>query len=118
VPVAGWLARGLQAEIVLLNVGPAPETADQAVVERIARHEVLAAAKTLLVGVPVRERVSADDGPAQGILHAIADEHPDLVVMSTHGRRGLAELLQGSVAEEVVRRGGVPVTLVSPHAAD
>jgi nucleotide-binding universal stress UspA family protein len=115
VPVAGGLARGLQAEIVLLTAGPFPKAAELAVVERIGRHQVLARARTLIAGIRVHERVSSDDDPAQGIHKAIADECPNLVVMSTHGRHGWAELLQGNVAEEVVRSGGVPVTLVSPH---
>ena len=33
----------------------------------------------------------------------------DLVVMGTHGRRGLARLLLGSVAEEVLRHCACPV---------
>jgi len=36
----------------------------------------------------------------------------DLVVMGTHGRRGLARLVMGSDAEGVVRACGVPVLLV------
>jgi nucleotide-binding universal stress UspA family protein len=38
--------------------------------------------------------------------------HPDLIVMGTHGRRGLARLALGSDAEQVVRAATVPVMLV------
>jgi nucleotide-binding universal stress UspA family protein len=42
-----------------------------------------------------------------------ADEHAmDLIVMGTHGRRGFAHLLLGSVAEHVVRTAGCPVLTV------
>jgi nucleotide-binding universal stress UspA family protein len=43
---------------------------------------------------------------------------PDLIVMGTHGRRGLARLALGSDAEQVVRAATVPVMLVrgSLHA--
>ncbi len=37
---------------------------------------------------------------------------PDLIVMGTHGRRGLARLALGSDAEHVVRAATVPVLLV------
>lgn len=39
----------------------------------------------------------------------------DLVVMGTHGRRGLDRFLLGSVAERVVRTAGVPVLVVPPE---
>jgi nucleotide-binding universal stress UspA family protein len=51
-----------------------------------------------------------------GIL-AYASEHDvDLIVMGTHGRRGVRRFLMGSVAEEVVRRSNCPVFTV--HTAD
>jgi nucleotide-binding universal stress UspA family protein len=37
---------------------------------------------------------------------------PDLIVMGTHGRRGLARLALGSDAEQVLRMSPVPVLLV------
>ena len=45
--------------------------------------------------------------PVEGIL-GLAKE-ADLVVLATHGRRGLDRALLGSVAEEVLRRCPVPV---------
>lgn len=43
----------------------------------------------------------------------------DLIVMGTHGRRGLARMLMGSDAEGVLRESVVPVLLVhAPPAAD
>jgi nucleotide-binding universal stress UspA family protein len=41
-------------------------------------------------------------------------EEPDVIVMATHGRTGLAHLLFGSVAEQVVHSGVAPVLLVHP----
>jgi nucleotide-binding universal stress UspA family protein len=46
------------------------------------------------------------------------DNHVDLVMMATHGRSGLSELVQGSVATAVVRSGVAPVTLVRPAKRD
>lgn len=43
----------------------------------------------------------------------VAQETPaDLVVLGTHGRTGLARVMLGSVAEEVVRQAHVPVMLI------
>jgi nucleotide-binding universal stress UspA family protein len=41
-----------------------------------------------------------------------AENDIDLVVMGSHGREGVSRLLLGSVAETVVRRSPVPVTVV------
>jgi len=52
-------------------------------------------------------------GAASDLIVAQARQWPaDLVVMGTHGRRGLARLALGSDAEEVVRLSAVPVLLV------
>ncbi|MGD2216228.1 MAG: universal stress protein [Gemmatimonadales bacterium] len=49
---------------------------------------------------------------AGAILDYATDNEIDLVVMGTHGRRGLRRLLLGSVAEEVVRLAPCPVLTV------
>jgi nucleotide-binding universal stress UspA family protein len=46
------------------------------------------------------------------ILERAKQWQPDLIVMGTHGRRGLARLAMGSDAEQVVRAATVPVMLV------
>jgi nucleotide-binding universal stress UspA family protein len=38
--------------------------------------------------------------------------HADIIVLGTHGRRGLGRLVMGSDAEQVVRQATVPVLLV------
>lgn len=43
-----------------------------------------------------------------------ANDHADLVVMTTHGRSGMAKVLIGSVAEKVVRHVEVPVITIKP----
>jgi len=51
------------------------------------------------------------------ILDQIATQRCDLVVMGTHGRRGLKRLTLGSDAELVVRRSSVPVLLAKAAQA-
>jgi nucleotide-binding universal stress UspA family protein len=48
--------------------------------------------------------------PASSIVEAASDV--DHVVMGSHGRNGVSRIVLGSVAETVVRRSPVPVTIV------
>jgi nucleotide-binding universal stress UspA family protein len=48
----------------------------------------------------------------QAILRRAAEWGADLVVMGTHGRTGVDRVLQGSVAERLLRLASVPVLLV------
>jgi nucleotide-binding universal stress UspA family protein len=50
--------------------------------------------------------------PAQAIVEYAARERIDLIVVGTHGRRGLAHMVLGSVAERVVRTAPCPVLTV------
>lgn len=50
--------------------------------------------------------------PTADILDAVRATRADLVVMGTHGRRGIARFFLGSVAEKVVRLAGAPVLTV------
>jgi nucleotide-binding universal stress UspA family protein len=54
---------------------------------------------------------------AAAVLETAAEVGADLIVMATHARRGLAHLMWGSVAEEVVRRATCPVLTVGPALA-
>jgi nucleotide-binding universal stress UspA family protein len=48
------------------------------------------------------------------LLRRIATSHPDLVVLASHGRGPLGELLLGSVSADLVRSSPVPTLLVGP----
>lgn len=64
--------------------------------------------------VPVESMlVECVGGPAADSIVAEAGKwHADLIVMGTHGRRGLRRLAMGSDAEAVVQQSSVPVLLV------
>lgn len=52
-------------------------------------------------------------GDARDVILQMADElKTDLIVMGTHGRRGISRALLGSVTETVVRTSPVPVLTV------
>ncbi|AUX40134.1 universal stress protein [Sorangium cellulosum] len=50
--------------------------------------------------------------PATEILAAAEEQRTALIVMGTHGRRGLSHLFLGSVAEQVIRKSSIPVLTV------
>jgi nucleotide-binding universal stress UspA family protein len=54
--------------------------------------------------------------PRAAILAAIKERNADLIIMGTHGRRGIARALIGSVAEALVRVSPVPVMTVHASA--
>jgi nucleotide-binding universal stress UspA family protein len=83
-----------------------------AMVERYVEQR-RAAFRGTLDSVRVRAHLRLD-APAQEIAQIAADLEADLVVVGTHGKKGIARLLLGSVAEAVVRLAPCPVLVVRP----
>jgi nucleotide-binding universal stress UspA family protein len=52
---------------------------------------------------------------AEEILTAAENEQVDLIIMGTHGRRGIDRILFGSVAEKVVKSAKCPVMTIRPE---
>ena len=67
--------------------------------------------------LPLETRYAVVRGiaPAPALLDYALSHEMDLIVMGTHGRRGLRRLMLGSVAEEVVRHAPCPVLTVPQH---
>jgi len=65
-------------------------------------------------GVSPKARVVLGDA-ADEILNYAQSEGVDLIIMGTHGRRGLERIIFGSVAERVVKNSQVPVLTVNPY---
>lgn len=63
-------------------------------------------------GVEVSVRQTAGESPAEAILEVARDLGCDLIVMASHGRRGVSRLLLGSQTAEVVSHSPVPVLVV------
>lgn len=80
---------------------------------RRAARELLDGAKKAAAarGVPCDTRV--DEGQVVDVILTVERElAPDILVMGTHGRRGLGRLFLGSTTEGVLRRSAVPVLAV------
>ena len=80
-----------------------------------------AAAKRILDGAVQRAKAHGlmcdvvhvkDQHPAEGIIAVAKDKGCDLIVMTSHGRRGMSHLLLGSQAHEVLTHCTVPALIV------
>src|SRR5271154_902916 len=79
--------------------------------ESLDREKLTAIAKQHLADVKweILDRMGE---PAEVIATVAAKLPADLIVMVTHGRRGLARLIEGSIAEKVLRSAPCPVLSV------
>ena len=86
-------------------------------IEQAAVARLEEAAQELKLRLPSAKSVLRAGVPWEEVLHAATQTKADLIVMGTHGRRGLERALLGSVAEKVVRMAQVPVlTVHGPQA--
>lgn len=79
-----------------------------------AEHVLESARESIPDDVSVETDVEVGD-PAQSIVEYADTNDADHIVIGSHGRQGVARFLLGSVAETVVRRSVVPVTVVRPR---
>lgn len=77
--------------------------------EQVAYEQMQELADAHLRGVRYELMTRFHNDPAAGVLEAEDEIAPDVVVMGTHGRTGLAHLILGSVAEKVTRESRCPV---------
>ncbi|MFY0615289.1 MAG: universal stress protein [Hyphomicrobiaceae bacterium] len=123
------LAKILNANVTLVTVTetwPVVDMAAQAemgVKDPVGAYEVLAekgaqstlaaaAAIATEVGVGCEQVHVKDQHPVSGIIETTENKSADLIVIASHGRRGLSKMLLGSVANEVVTKSSVPVLVV------
>lgn len=97
----GWAARNIQH----LNLRESEEMrADREYIERLAE-------RLSTEGLDA-EAVLATGDPSAEIAEAAEREHCDLIAMSTHGHRFIADLIYGSVASAVRHMTNIPVLLL------
>ncbi len=120
---AEQLAKDLGAEVILIHVSQPPMVSypevSPVMVSSLYK-DLLSAAKRSLDEFAAQsggKRTLLREGDAGvEVVRAAEEIRPALIVMGTHGRRGLRRLLIGSVAEHVVRHSPVPVLTV--HAPE
>ncbi len=117
------LGHSYRSKLMIAHVVPAP---DQAVTEhrpsdrdlriRTEAEQRMAEFKEF---EPCKDLVHEEiilEGDSWEALEKLIDTHKaDLVVLGTHGRTGLRDLLLGSVAERIFRHSDVPVITVGPR---
>lgn len=103
IPLLGMRTTDLTAETISKN---AIRRAKKELREFVQKHCGKSSAMTLVV----QEGDAADTVTEYAKKNAI-----DLIVLSTHGRRGLSKAIFGSVGEKIVREAEVPVLSVKPY---
>ena len=123
------LARAVGAKLTLFHCVadfPAPVYAESAIMaaqitsgqyrKEAVRHaeETLAkaAAKLASAGLTIDTLHAVADLPYEAIVGAAAKKKCDLIVMASHGRRGLSGFLLGSETQKVLTHSKVPVLVV------
>ena len=79
--------------------------AAQAVVDKVV-------AQGTAAGVPIKGIVVQSDLVAESLLKAAEKEHCDLIVMASHGYRGIKRLLLGSETQHVLTHATIPVLVL------
>lgn len=125
--VLGWarlFAESYQAKVQVLHAdflefppyflpSQVKELTEQAKRRRAALHrELRRLAQETLGSNVLHEIVVLEGHPVKTILRHAADRQPNLIVVGSHGRSGIARMRLGSVAENVVQEAAIP-TLVA-----
>ena len=71
-----------------------------------------AADQAAALGVPAATTVATGSQPYRQIIEAASQGGCDLIVMASHGRRGVSGLLVGSVTQKVLTHSSVPVLVI------
>lgn len=92
------------------------QSLEQVAVDAATKELDALAAKLKNVSGPIKHRVVVGEA-ASTILRVAEEGKHDLIVMGTHGRRGLPRLLLGSVAQKIVARAHCPVLTLHLYEA-
>ncbi|MCX7029617.1 MAG: universal stress protein [Spirochaetes bacterium] len=124
-PAVAALARSLKASVTLLHVverrAPARAHGERHLVDRMDAETYLAGVARRAMAREMHASWHVHEGDAGGLARALAEHERefghDLVVLCTHGRGGSRRAVMGSVAQQLVNAGSVPVLVLRPPAA-
>ncbi len=121
-PAAAYLAQALDANVTLLHMieRDAPQEIHgqhhltnteeaQAYLQNTAQRAFPPGAR-----VQIHVHTAAVEDVARSIVDHTSELDPDLIIMCTHGRGGVRDLLAGSIAHQVISTGKTPVLLIRP----
>ena len=113
-PHAEALAKGLGTKLVLLQVVPYPEVKDEAEEDEMAEldREYMGGISEGLKSRGVDTEIEVLWGPVAQKIVEYADADESLLVMSSHGRTGLARVAFGSVTEAILHEAKTPVLVI------
>ena len=120
-PGVTWPAAALCALLAASGWGPvraadpAPAAAETHSPAAAAKKSASAPAATQAAaakGVQGRTLVSKSDMVSHAIIHAAEKNNCDLIVMASHGRRGIKRLLLGSETQHVLTHSSTPVLVL------
>jgi nucleotide-binding universal stress UspA family protein len=99
-----------------------PQTTTPITFESAFDNESRAAIETMRDLIPELENMPHKAYVCRGkvwdvLSEIISEQRIDLLVLGTHGRRGIGKLVMGSIAEEVLRQASCPVLTVGPKAS-
>jgi nucleotide-binding universal stress UspA family protein len=124
-PAAAFLASRFQARVTLIHLiernAPPAVHSERHLTEPLEAQAYLqqAAQQAFPAGLQVEQHVHTSEvsDVARGLVEHAAELQIDLIVMCSHGRGGLRDLLFGSIAQQVVGLGTTPVLLIRPTPA-
>lgn len=125
-PIVARLAAAWDAEVLLLHVleraAPASVHGERHLTRVEDAHAYLDAQAERLREAGIRVTGHAHEVPegnvARSIVEHAAQEHAELIVLCTHGRGSVREILFGTIAQQVLRRGATPVLLTRQPERD
>jgi len=117
------LAKALGSKVIIVRVTnvPAPMVYEGVVVAlpteeiraeiaaRVADHFKTLTSKAAAVGIALETVHVEHDNPWQAIIDTAKDKAASLIVMASHGRRGLSAVLLGSETQKVLTHTTIPV---------
>jgi nucleotide-binding universal stress UspA family protein len=122
------LAQALRAKVTFFYASPdypLPAYADGVVYEPVSKREYMllaakeadkvldsAVTKATAAGIDCAKMHTVASAPWEAILAAAKKAKCDIIVMASHGRRGITAMLLGSETQKVLTHGKLPVLVV------